>query len=45
MALAARYWFPGKIILNVTLGVSRRLESTGTQAVIFQCPPRMAIIS
>ena len=43
MTQALIYWFPGKVILSVTLVVSHRSESTGMQAVTSHCPPRMLI--
>ena len=45
MTQALTYWFPGKVILSVTLVVSRRSESTGKRAVTSQCPLRMLIFS
>jgi len=45
MALALICWFPGKVILSVTLVVSRRSESTGMQAATFHCPLRMLIFT
>ena len=45
MALAVAYWFPGKVILCVTLVVSRRSESTGKQAATSQYPPPTLIFT